>query len=175
MTMIEQFVDEARALVPLLKVSLDEPDDQNGRYWLDIRIHDFATTLTWSANQGFGFYTQDGVYGERPDEIYKKPAMAARRLQQLFAFSGEKHSDEIVPWLRQLRLLVDMPQTTVAEKLEIQQAAISRLESRSDIKLSSLIAYMGALGIELEIKAHNADFEMSVPLFSLQAAGKELN
>jgi Type III secretory pathway, lipoprotein EscJ len=175
MTIIQQFVDEAKDLMPLLQISADQPDNPNGIYWLDIESDDFTTAVSWSAGHGFGFYTQDNIYGERPDEIYKKPAMAARRLQQLYMSRNESQSDQIVPWLRQLRALVDLPQTTVAEKLDIQQAAISRLESRSDIKLSSLLAYMKALDIQLEIKAHNADFEMSVPLRALHNPGKELN
>jgi len=174
--MIEEFIGEATSLIPSLQISVDQPDHPDAIYWLDIRIEDFAINLSWSNERGFGFYTEALSYGERPDEIYKRPAMAARRLQQLYLSRNEHNPDQIVPWLRQLRALVDMPQTTVAEKLHIQQAAISRLESRSDIKLSSFLAYMQALDIQLEIKVHNADFEMFIPMQALQSPSRtELN
>ncbi len=52
--------------------------------------------------------------------------------------------------LAQLRERMGKTQSDVGS---FSQASISRIESRSDIKLSTLIDYVHALGLELEISA----------------------
>jgi hypothetical protein len=44
-------------------------------------------------------------------------------------------------------------QVAVAHKLRIQQGAVSRMEKRSDLLLSTLREYVGALGGRLEVRA----------------------
>lgn len=55
--------------------------------------------------------------------------------------------------LRQLRESLEMTQVDLAEQLEIGQHSISRMESRGDIKLSTLRTYIEALGGTLNISA----------------------
>jgi transcriptional regulator with XRE-family HTH domain len=50
-------------------------------------------------------------------------------------------------------------QEELASRLGVQQAAVSRLERRSDITLSSLRRYVEALGGQLEINVRTADGE----------------
>ena len=166
MTALDQFIANAQELKPSINIAIDRPADEQGDYWLDVTSDDFETTLLWRADRGFGFYSSETAYGDKPDELYKKPEMAAKRLEQLMESSDEEISSQAVPWLKDLRTLIDIPQTTLADRLAIQQAAVSRLESRDDIKLSSLLAYMDGLGVRLKIKAYNDDFEMSVPVVS---------
>jgi transcriptional regulator with XRE-family HTH domain len=52
--------------------------------------------------------------------------------------------------LRQARLLT---QVAVAERLKIAQGAVSRMEKQSDLLLSTLRQYVGALGGQLELRA----------------------
>jgi hypothetical protein len=61
--------------------------------------------------------------------------------------------------LRQAR---QKTQVAVASKLNIPQAAVSRMEKRSDVLLSTLRDYVGALGGRLELRAvfPDADFEI---------------
>ena len=166
MTALDQFIAKAQEFRPSVNIAIDRPADERGDYWLDVAIDGFQTTLVWRADGGFGFYTGETAYGDKPDELYKKPEMAAKRLEQLIESSDEETPSQAFPWLKDLRTLINIPQTTLAERLTIQQAAVSRLENRDDIKLSSLFAYMDGLGVRLEIKAYNEDFEMSVPVVS---------
>jgi len=89
--------------------------------------------------------------------------MALIRLQQMVEHARSPSTKQS-SWLKEIRNLMEIPQTQLAVSLSVQQAAVSRLESRNDIKLSSLISYMEGLGIQLEVKAHNDDFEMAIPL-----------
>ena len=50
--------------------------------------------------------------------------------------------------LARLRKLVGLTQTELARKLEVKQAAVSRMEGRADMKVSNLIRYLEALGGE---------------------------
>ena len=65
--------------------------------------------------------------------------------------------------LRELRKARGLTQEKMAETLEIAQENISRLEGRGDVKLSSLAAYVQALGGKLELRATFPDGS-SVPL-----------
>lgn len=55
--------------------------------------------------------------------------------------------------LRDLRKQLDFTQDDLSDKLDINQEVISRLENRSDLLLSTLIAYIAAMGGELILTA----------------------
>ena len=55
--------------------------------------------------------------------------------------------------LRELRKARRLSQVALAKKLKAQQATISKLERRTDMYVSSLRAYISAMGGELEIIA----------------------
>ena len=55
--------------------------------------------------------------------------------------------------LRQLREARERSQVEMAEKLHINQAAVSKLERRTDMYLSTLRSYIEAMGGKLEIIA----------------------
>jgi|SRR6202521_3311944 transcriptional regulator with XRE-family HTH domain len=55
--------------------------------------------------------------------------------------------------LDQLREALNMTQEQLAQILEVNQAAISKLERRSDMYLSTLRKFIEAMGGELDIRA----------------------
>lgn len=55
--------------------------------------------------------------------------------------------------LQQLRKARDRSQETTAEALGLKQAAVSRMENRDDMRISTLRQYVHALGGELEFYA----------------------
>lgn len=55
--------------------------------------------------------------------------------------------------LQELRRALKRSQVTMAKTLGLQQAAVSRLENRSDWRLSTLQDYLQAMDFELEIYA----------------------
>lgn len=55
--------------------------------------------------------------------------------------------------LRDLRKALELTQADISSKLHMKQEAISRLERRSDLLLSTLISYIRAMGGELSLTA----------------------
>lgn len=55
--------------------------------------------------------------------------------------------------LHELRTALDLSQKHLAEILEVDQPAISRLERRTDMMLSTLSSFVAAMGGELELRA----------------------
>lgn len=62
--------------------------------------------------------------------------------------------------LRQMRKARAMTQVNLARRLNVNQAAISQMESRSDMYLSTLRAYIEALGGTLDIRARFPEGEI---------------
>lgn len=65
-----------------------------------------------------------------------------------------------------VRLKIDLPEE-LAELLNKKQAAISRLERRSDMHISTLRAFVKALGGKLEIIASFPDASYHIKQFEL--------
>ena len=67
--------------------------------------------------------------------------------------------------LRQLREARERSQEDLAKKLQIKQAAVSKLERRTDMYLSTLRSYIEAMGGELEIVARFPDRTVRITQF----------
>ena len=66
--------------------------------------------------------------------------------------------------LRGLREARGLTQAEMADRLEIRQVSVSRMEARSDVRVSTLRAVIEAMGGELQIRAASPDaglFKMS--------------
>jgi transcriptional regulator with XRE-family HTH domain len=74
-----------------------------------------------------------------------------RRQQAIKKRAAELIAEEAT--LRQLREARERSQVEMAEKLHINQAAVSKLERRTDMYLSTLRGYIEAMGGKLEIIA----------------------
>lgn len=73
--------------------------------------------------------------------------------------------------LRQAR---QQTQVAVAEKLNMGQGAVSRMEKQSDLLLSTLREYVGALGGQLEIRAVFPDGDFVIDRFASEKPGKRV-
>ena len=67
--------------------------------------------------------------------------------------------------LRQVRKARERTQEAVAKKLHIKQAAVSKLERRTDMYLSTLQGYIEAMGGKLEIIARFPNHAMRITQF----------
>ena len=143
--------------------SIDAPVDPAGEWFLDIEIDGYSANVAWRADRGFGLYASDAEgYGAGPDEIFRDPGLAARRLKQL-ADAARAHRNPRMR-LGDIRRLVDQPQTEIAGRLHVGQAVISRLENQNDAKLSTIRDYVEALGGRAELVVHFDDFEAPIDL-----------
>ena len=64
--------------------------------------------------------------------------------------------------LAEVRKAMSLTQVDLAEMLHIKQAAIARLENRTDMYISSLRKYITALGGELDIVARFPDGDVHI-------------
>jgi transcriptional regulator with XRE-family HTH domain len=82
------------------------------------------------------------------DVLQNLPAERRERLERL----GSERLEEYRT-LQDLRKARDLTQVRMAETLGVKQENISRLEKRSDLLLSTLRSYVGAMGGTLELVA----------------------
>jgi transcriptional regulator with XRE-family HTH domain len=71
----------------------------------------------------------------------------------------------IVMRLYQLREARNLTQDNVAKVLEIHQGAVSRMEKRRDMYVSTLRSYIEAMGGQLQIKAIFPEGEVEIDQF----------
>jgi len=64
--------------------------------------------------------------------------------------------------LKDVRHMIGTPQTQLTAALKTNQAAVSHLENRTDMYLSSLGEYIRAMGGQLELRAKFWDFEIRI-------------
>jgi transcriptional regulator with XRE-family HTH domain len=67
--------------------------------------------------------------------------------------------------LRELRQAFHLTQQQLAETLKVNQAAISKMESQSDMYISTLRRFLEAMGGKLKIVAEFADGEIVIKQF----------
>ncbi|MGP0065255.1 MAG: XRE family transcriptional regulator [Isosphaeraceae bacterium] len=94
------------------------------------------------------------------DYLANLPAKEQRAIKRR---SAELIAEEAA--LRQLREARERSQEEIGRKLGIKQAAIMKLERRTDMYLSTLRSYIEAMGGELEITARFPDTSVRISQF----------
>lgn len=89
--------------------------------------------------------TLDEVIASLPEEERAKINVRAREL-----------IDEEMS-LQRLRKVIGKTQAAIAKKLKVGQDAVSKIETRNDLHLSTLRDFIRAMGGELEMVAHFPD------------------
>lgn len=158
-----EFIAGISAQLPGLSIETDAPSDPAGEWFVDLTLDGFRSNVAWRPSFGFGLFTSKAEYGDRPNEIFRTPELAARRISQMneqWRTSKQVSS----PWLTQLRQLMGAQQTEMATALSCNQPAVSRFEKRDDVKLSTLVSYLDAIGGRLEMRVHFDDLDVSIDL-----------
>ena len=80
---------------------------------------------------------------------------------------AEQKSEKLIAEmpLNELRAARKMTQEKLAEELNVKQAAVSKLERRADMYVSTLREYIEAMGGELEITARFPDGSVRINQF----------
>jgi len=146
---VRQFLEALETMHPGLSVACEKGGDKIGDWWMDVGHRSGSFTVRWEPKAGFGLHpaSDAAVLGEFPSERYGDVAMLLRRVGQLVD-EGEVG----VAGLRELREMQGLSQVELAERLGIQQAAVSKVERRQDLHLDTLAAIVKALGGTLEMK-----------------------
>src|SRR5262245_11304493 len=135
---------------PKARLALDEPEDHNASWWLDVMLNQATVTIQWRVGRGFGVLARKALYGEGPDEIYQSSDELVERVSHLL-MTGESTSPPQELALRQLRERLLISQEELADILGIGQPSVSKLERKSDLGLKTLHRIIAALGGSLEV------------------------
>lgn len=156
---VRQFLEALGVMHPDASIALEPGGDVSGDWWIDVGHRTGSFTVQWQPNSGFALHpaSDEAVFGELPYERYADTAMLLRRTEQLID-DGTVGS----VGLRDFREIQGLSQAELAERLGIQQAAVSKVERRQDLHLDTLSAIVKALGGTLELKVKFAGGE--VPL-----------
>jgi hypothetical protein len=165
------FIEAASTQIPGLSIETDAPSDPAGEWFVDLSLDGFRTQVAWRPSFGYGLFTSGVAYGDRPNEIFRTAELAARRLSQMYA-QWQATEQVSPPWLMQLRQLVGTPQTELAAALSCNQPAVSRFEKRDDVKLSTLVSYLNAMGGRLDMRVHFDDLDVAIDLPAVAATPK---
>ena len=68
--------------------------------------------------------------------------------------------------LQELRQALDLTQKELAEKLQVNQAAVSKIENQSDIYIGTLRKILTAMGGDLKIIAHFDEGDVLINQFT---------
>lgn len=138
-------------------LTLDPSDHGNGSWWLNVELQDQVVVVEWRPGKGFGVSSDsDEGYGDGPDEIYQHVDETYNRVTSLLLRRGKTVPPRAV-LLRRLRESRHVSQVELAERLKVQQSAISKMERRSDMYISTLRNVVSAMGGTLEIRANFPD------------------
>jgi transcriptional regulator with XRE-family HTH domain len=141
-----------------LRSELESPKDPAGIYWLDLELDGHAVTVEWKKGVGFGISasSMEPIYGEKPEETYEAIDDAVGRIRQLLA-RKEFTRPPVSVMLTELRERLGLPQTHVAERMNVTQASVSKLERRDDMHIRTLARYVATLGGVLELNIRFSD------------------
>jgi hypothetical protein len=139
-----------------LRPKIEAGGAKAGNWWIDLQST-IPITIEWRPALGFGFAVgKSEGYGEGPTEIFRSPERAAHRLAQLTSARPASSG------LRAIRELYDVTQDQIAVRLKKGQAAVSRLETRSDSRIETVSKFVQALGGRMEIRAVFPDSQLPI-------------
>ncbi len=152
---LKRLTARIRERFPAVVTTLDEAaNPARGVSHLDLLLGDQQVSVAWSPERGFGISSRSDIaYGEGPDESHGSIEAAARRIERLF-LSHTYTAPPAPADLAAVRQRLGFSQVALAKRMKIQQASISKLERRSDARISTLTDYLGAMGADIQLIVH---------------------
>jgi transcriptional regulator with XRE-family HTH domain len=148
---VRDFLNLVEGVCTSAVLVVDHADKPDGDWWIDAQVNGELVTVFWSPKSGFGFSTLEEIgYGEKPNEIYANPEMAAARFVQLLQQAGSGRTRSL--GIAELRVLCGLSQTELAKRVGVEQAAISRVEGRENLELNTLRSLVEAMGMRLSVQ-----------------------
>lgn len=146
-------------------VKVDKPVDPTGTWWVDVDADGQPFVIAWHDEHGFGLSSPDpDAFGEGHDEEFDSAERLVGRLEQLVEAQQVTQPPRAVA-LSRIRELLAFTQEEIARELQIQQAAVSKLERRDDMHVSTLSRLIEAMGGNLKLiaKFDNDVMEVELP------------
>lgn len=162
MNPISSLAKQVQARFPRWRVTEDVAEQPSGSSFLDVEFEGRTAVVEWRPGKGFGISAGplEG-YGTGPDEVYPTAESVLERLEDVL-----ERAQHTVPLrelsLKRLREMRRITQEELAHALQIQQASVSKVEGRGDMRLSTLYKFVEALGGKLELVARFPEFEVKL-------------
>lgn len=157
MNPIQQLMASVSRQFPEARASLDPAEGRGGSWFLDVQLDEYALSVEWRPYCGFGVTAgSEPGYGEGPDEVFSDTRSAEERVIELLRSRGATGEPGAVS-IETLRKARGMTQSELARRIGKEQAAIARLERRSDVRVSTLREVVEAMGGRLSFRASFPD------------------
>ena len=139
-----------------LLLQVPNPPRPTAAWWLDVEHQGHHVAVEWKPRRGFGVTSPAEGLGDGAEETYDDVDATARRILELVR---EKRRTEppAARALAALRQQRRFSQEDLAKALNIRQAAVSKMERRGDMHVSTLRKAVSAMGGELELRARFPD------------------
>jgi hypothetical protein len=149
-TPIHALESQLRQRFPSAKIYLDATERPKGTSFLDVDLNGHLVVIQWRADAGFGISSSaEHGFGEGADEVYQDLEAVYGRTVSLLLSRTRTSPPESV--LRDLRKERGFTQVELAKLLNKQQGEVSKLEQRSDVKLSTVRSAVEKMGGKLTI------------------------
>lgn len=154
---VERIERALRDRFPAAEIELDPASTPTGGWFLDVRLAGHHVVIEWRRGRGFGVTSSPEIaYGEGVDEVIASERAALTRVAELLETRGRTSPARGLGELRKARGIL---QTELGERLGIGQVAVSRMESRDNLLVSTLRNVVEAMGGRLEVRAVFPDGE----------------
>jgi DNA-binding transcriptional regulator YiaG len=162
---LEQLDERLRARFPEASLTTDQPELEMGTWWLDVALQGHLVVVQWRADRGFGVSTPTrDDFGTKPHELYECADAAYDRVVELLLSQTRTVPGRTLPKIRESR---GLSQTDVAQRLQINQGAVSRLERRGDMLVGTLRNLFSAMGGRLKLIAEFPDHCVDIQIDQL--------
>lgn len=166
---LECLKERLAARFPTACISIDRPDVESAGWFLDATLQGHLVVVEWRADRGFGVSTpSEDDFGVKPDEVYETAEAAYDRVVQLLLSQTRTIPGLSLPKIRESR---GLSQTEIAQRLQINQGAVSRLERRGDMLVGTLRNLISAMGGELKLLAEFPDRTVPIQIDQLLNGG----
>jgi hypothetical protein len=143
----------ARALPnATLVLQVPNPPRPTAAWWLEVERQGHHVSIEWKPRRGFGLTSPAEGLGEGAEETYDDVGSTARRIVELIRAKGRTETP-VARALAALRQQRRFSQEDLAKALNIRQAAVSKMERRGDMHVSTLRKAVKAMGGKLELRA----------------------
>jgi hypothetical protein len=154
MSLVQLLKDKLQGEFPKAEI-VTRTTAPNGFEFLNVYLEDLEVAIEWKSDGGFGlscFRKDDpleGVFGG-PDEWFKGPEAVFHRVSSLLLEGRTTRMPSAS--ILEIRHDLGLSQEALSAQLEVTQATYSRMERRSDFKVSSLKRLAAAMGGILKVE-----------------------
>jgi hypothetical protein len=155
--------------LPSASLGIDAPGLDTGTWFLDAELQGHLVVVQWRGDRGFGVSTPTrDDFSAKPHELYECLDAAYERVVELLLSQTRTIPGLTLPKLRELR---GLSQTDIAQRLQINQGAVSRLERRDDMLVGTLRNLISAMGGRLKLIAEFPDRCVDIQIDQLLDGG----